>query len=72
MIYPDNIEKKLGFDEIKDELKGKCLSPLGKSLADALAYSSDSVQINKWMEEIREMRDIEEKGEDFLWKISLM
>lgn len=65
MIYPDNIEKKLGFDEIKDELKGKCLSPLGKSLVDALAYSSDSAQINKWMEEIREMRDIEEKGEDF-------
>ena len=30
MIYPQNYEQKIGFNEIRSILKGYCLSTLGK------------------------------------------
>lgn len=65
MIYPENFEKKIGFDEIRARLKGLCLSTLGKSLVDELAFSSDAEQVNRWMAEVREMRRIGEEEDDF-------
>ena len=65
MIYPKNFEAKMGFNEIRDILKQGCLSTLGKSLADEITFSTDSEQVNTWMEEIREMRRIEEEEDDF-------
>lgn len=65
MIYPKNFEAKLGFGEIRDALKHGCLSTLGKSLVDEIAFSTDCEEVNTRMEEIREMRHIEESGEDF-------
>ena len=61
MIYPTNFEAKIGFDEIRALLKAQCLSPLGKGLADELTFSSDPRQVDRWMEEIREMRRIGEE-----------
>ena len=61
MIYPTNFEAKIGFDEIRTMLKAQCLSPLGKGLADELTFSADHNQVNRWMEEIREMRRIGEE-----------
>jgi len=61
MIYPTNFEAKIGFDEIRTMLKAQCLSPLGKGLADELTFSTDHNQVNRWMEEIREMRRIGEE-----------
>ena len=61
MIYPTNFEAKTGFDEIRTLLKAQCLSTLGKSLVDELTFSSDANQVNRWMEEIREMRRIGEE-----------
>ena len=29
MIYPENFEEKIGFNEIRTMLKGRCLSELG-------------------------------------------
>lgn len=65
MIYPKKFEAKLGFGEIRDVLKHGCLSTLGKSLVDEIAFSTDCEEVNTRMEEIREMRHIEESGEDF-------
>lgn len=65
MIYPKNFEAKLGFNEVRDMLAHNCLSTLGKSLVDEIAFSGDSRVVNAWMEEIREMRRIEEESEDF-------
>ena len=61
MIYPANFEAKTGFDEIRTLLKAQCLSTLGKSLVNELTFSSDANQVNRWMEEIREMRRIGEE-----------
>lgn len=63
MIYPKNFETKLGFNEIKDKVGGYCLSPLGRGLVDEMAFSNDAETINTWMEEIREMRQIEEQDD---------
>jgi len=65
MIYPDNFEKKIGFDEIMQWLKGECLSSLGKSLADDMTFATDAETVNTWMEEIREMRRIGEEEQNF-------
>lgn len=61
MIYPTNFEAKTGFDEIRTLLKAQCLSTLGKSLVNELTFSSDANQVNRWMDEIREMRRIGEE-----------
>lgn len=60
MIYPKNLEAKLGFGEIRDMLTARCLSTLGASLVMEMGFSTDSDEINTWLEELREMRRIEE------------
>lgn len=64
MIYPKNLEAKLGFGEIRDMLTNRCLSTLGASLVREMDFSTDSGEISTWLEELGEMRRIEE-GEDF-------
>ena len=34
MIYPENFEQKIGFDEIRTLLKGRCMSTLGTEWVD--------------------------------------
>ena len=56
MIYPKNFESKIEFDEIRQLLKGYCLSTLGKEKVDEIAYSTDAAVVNEWLEQMREMR----------------
>lgn len=65
MLYPKNIESKLGFDKVREMIKAQCLSTLGKSLVDCMAFTDDAGQINQWMSQIREMRAIAEGSEAF-------
>ena len=65
MIYPKNFEQKIGFTEIRTLLRERCLSPLGKERVDEMSFSTDAGQINTWMEEIREFRQIQEGQDDF-------
>ena len=65
MIYPDNFEKKLGYEDIRAWLKSYCLCTLGKSLVDDMAFSAEARQVNAWMDQVREMRSIMESEEDF-------
>lgn len=65
MIYPKNFEQKIGFTEIRALLRERCLSPLGKERVDEMSFSTDTGQINTWMEEIREFRRIQEGQDDF-------
>ena len=56
MIYPNNYESKIGFDEIRRLLKGHCMSSLGQEKVDELAFSDDASVINEAMAQVREMR----------------
>lgn len=65
MVYPKNFEQKIGFDEIRTLLLAHCLSPLGKELVGEMTFCTKADDINEWMEQIREMRHIEEGSEEF-------
>lgn len=65
MIYPKNFEQKIGFSEVRALLRARCLSPLGKERVDGMAFSTDVNDVNRWLEEIREFRRIQEGQDDF-------
>ena len=56
MIYPQNYEQKIGFDEIRRMLKEHCQSSLGREKVDEIAFSADADVLNEQMEQVREMR----------------
>ncbi len=41
MIFPENFEEKIGFDTIRNLLKRRCLSSLGKSRVDEISMSNN-------------------------------
>ena len=47
LVYPDNFEAKIGFDKIRELLKGRCLSDLGKELVDEIRFVSDFDQLKE-------------------------
>ena len=65
MIYPNNFERKLGFDEIRRLLKERCLSTLGKEKVDEIAFSTDADAINEQLAQVREFRRLQEEKDDF-------
>ena len=65
VIYPNNFERKLGFDEIRRLLKEQCLSTLGKEKVDEMTFSTDHQQINEWLTQVREFRRLKEEKDDF-------
>lgn len=65
MIYPQNFEQKIGFDQIRTLVKSKCLSTLGEEKTDEMAFSSDYPTINRRLEEVVEFVRILEKEDDF-------
>ena len=65
MIYPKNFESKIGFDEIRSILKAHCLSTMGKELVDKAQASTDADEINEWMSQTREFRQLMDEHDDF-------
>ena len=65
VIYPNNFEHKLGFDEIRRLLRERCLSTLGKEKVDEIAFSTDCREINEWLNQVREFRRLKEEKDDF-------
>lgn len=62
MIYPANFEQKIGFNEIRDILKGLCHSTLGKSVVDEMTFLTKASDINELLEQIREYKVIITSG----------
>ena len=65
MIYPNNFEQKIGFDEIRSLLRERCLSTLGKEKVDEIAFSTNVSVVNEWIAQVREFRRLQEKADDF-------
>ena len=55
MIYPTNIEQKIDFQVIRDELKGFCTSSLGKERVDQMQWLTDYAAIQALLLHLREM-----------------
>ena len=65
MIYPNNFERKLGFDEIRKLLKARCQSTLGQEKVDEMTFSTDADVVNEWLSQVREFRRMREEHDDF-------
>lgn len=65
MLYPKNIEHKIGFDEIRQILSDKCSCEIGKEKIASLSFISDADEINKQQSQIMEMMQILNTEENF-------
>ncbi|HNP19916.1 MAG TPA: endonuclease MutS2 [Fulvivirga sp.] len=65
MLYPNDIEEKLGFDKIRTLVKGKCASTLGTSVADQMRFTSNYDLIVKLLEQTNEFQRILISGDSF-------
>lgn len=65
MIYPKTFENKIGFNEIRNLLRERCLSSLGKEKIDGLNFSTNATIINEWLQQVKEFRRLQEEADDF-------
>lgn len=65
MLYPVNIEQKLGFDLVREHVSHECLSTLGQSYVEKIRFSEDAVLIVKLLEQTHEFKKILEQGLNF-------
>ena len=56
MIYPENFEKKIGFDEIRTQLRGRCISSLGTERVDEMAFMTRPADIAEALLQVAEFR----------------
>lgn len=55
MIYPDSTEHKIGFDSVRDNVTALCSSALGRSHAEAMAFTSDFTCVRRQLLQTAEM-----------------
>lgn len=67
MIYPDNFESKIGFDDIRRLLKGRCVSSLGTAWVDSqVKFMTSHKEVVVALKEYEEFgRLMEENGDEF-------
>ncbi len=65
MIFPNNFEKKTGFDSIRQMLKESCQSDMGKNYVDKITFSSDFNKLKKLLDQTEEMRQALLKSGNF-------
>ena len=66
MVYPDNFESKIKFDKIRELIKGRCLSSMGRELTEGMAFSAEAGGIiRQALSETQEFMDILSAGENF-------
>lgn len=65
MIYPNNFEQKIGFSDIRNLLKDKCLSSLGKEKVDEMNFSDKFDLIVRQLNQVTEFVRIINEEDDF-------
>lgn len=65
LVYPENFESKIGFDKIRELLKGRCLSDLGKELVDEIRFVSDFDRLKEDLSLVNEFVFILREMENF-------
>lgn len=65
MIFPENIEAKLGFDKIRTFVKDNCLSTLGQGLVDDMQFTSDFSVVAQLVHQTSEFVSILQDEDDF-------
>ena len=66
MNYTVNLAEKLGFNQVKEEIKQLCLSQMGLEFADKMRFSDRFPLVKQWVEQVDEMgRILGEHGGEF-------
>ena len=65
MIYPNNFEQKVGFDQIRQLIENSCISPMGKSFVEKIRFSPKLDVIEKLLAQTNEFIIILSMGEHF-------
>lgn len=65
LVYPDNFESKIGFDKIRELIKGRCLSDLGRELVDEIHFISHYEQLTETLSLVDEFVIIQREMENF-------
>ncbi len=64
-IFPDNFETKIGFDKIRELLKSRCLSDLGREEVDHIHFQNEFESIRRNLSLISEFVRLIEETENF-------
>ena len=65
MIYPHNFEHKIGFDQIRNLIKDKCLSTLGEERVNEMAFSKDYDTVFTYLTQVSEFVRIINEEDNF-------
>jgi DNA mismatch repair protein MutS2 len=65
MLYPKNIENKIGFDQVRQLIAEECLSSMGRWYVDKIRFTDDHDLLHKLLEQTREFTHILQSGDDF-------
>jgi len=65
LIYPENFESKIGFDKIRELVKGRCLSTLGQELVDEIRFGSSYEKLTEDLSLVSEFVTIHQEMENF-------
>lgn len=63
MLYPENCEERLGFNEVRQLVRQHCLSTMGQNLVDKMQVMSKYDQIDKFLRQTKEFKSILENQE---------
>ncbi|MCD0488920.1 endonuclease MutS2 [Pedobacter sp. MC2016-14] len=63
MLYPENCLDRLGFNDVKQLILQKCLSPMGQQMVEKMQVMTKYDQINKFLRQTKEFKSILENQE---------
>ncbi len=56
MLYPQNIEQKIGFDKIRELIAEQCISSLGRAFVEKIRFSDDYKLIDRLIRQAAEFK----------------
>lgn len=65
MVHPEDFEKKIGFDRIREMVRKNCLSPLGQNLLDKSVFMTDFDSVVNEVNKVKEFQLLISEGETF-------
>ena len=65
MIYPQNFVQKIGFDQIRQLLKDKCLSTLGEERVNEMNFSDHFEEVDELLNQVAEFVRIIQEEDNF-------
>ncbi len=65
MLFPDQLYQKLGFNEIKEEIKRECISVMGRTMVDKMQFITNYDLLQKLLNQTHEFKQILVSGRNF-------